>query len=46
MMLNTNLDRGISGDDNELSSRKNAFGSNTYPVKKGRSFLVLILEFS
>lgn len=41
-MLKTNMDTGVSGEHDELSSRKKAFGSNTYPVKKGRSFLVLI----
>ncbi|KVI05843.1 Calcium-transporting P-type ATPase, N-terminal autoinhibitory domain-containing protein [Cynara cardunculus var. scolymus] len=39
-MLKTDLDRGVPGDDCELSDRRNAFGSNTYPVKEGRSFLV------
>ncbi|CAI9114541.1 OLC1v1015288C1 [Oldenlandia corymbosa var. corymbosa] len=42
--LNTNLDTGVSGDDEELLSRRNAFGSNTYPVKKGRSFLRFLWE--
>lgn len=39
-LLKTNLDTGITGDDSELVNRRNAFGSNTYPVKKGRTFLV------
>ncbi|KAL6585274.1 Calcium-transporting ATPase 9, plasma membrane-type [Orobanche minor] len=43
-MLKTDTDRGVSGDDNELSQRRNAFGSNTYPVKKGRSFLRFLWE--
>ncbi|KAM0006683.1 putative P-type Ca(2+) transporter [Helianthus debilis subsp. tardiflorus] len=38
-MLKTDPDRGVPGDDNELSDRRIAFGSNTYPVKEGRSFL-------
>ncbi|KAL8046370.1 hypothetical protein ABFX02_08G173200 [Erythranthe guttata] len=38
-MIKTDVETGIYGDENELSRRKNAFGSNTYPVKKGRSFL-------
>ena len=47
-MLKTNLEKGIHGDDADLVNRRNAFGSNTYPRKKGRSFLVhiaLILSF-
>ncbi|KAL3511531.1 hypothetical protein ACH5RR_024248 [Cinchona calisaya] len=43
-MVKTNLDTGISGDAEELVSRRNAFGSNTYPVKKGRSFLRFLWE--
>ncbi|CAA0829544.1 Calcium-transporting ATPase 9- plasma membrane-type [Striga hermonthica] len=43
-MLKTDTEIGISGDDDELSQRKNAFGSNTYPVKKGRSFLRFLWE--
>lgn len=39
-MLKTNLEKGINGDDADLLKRKNAFGSNTYPQKKGRSFWV------
>ena len=39
-MLETNLDKGIQGDSANLTKRRNAFGSNTYPRKKGRSFLV------
>ncbi|GFQ05646.1 calcium-transporting ATPase 9 plasma membrane-type [Phtheirospermum japonicum] len=43
-MLKTDTERGISGDENELSQRRNAFGSNTYPIKKGRSFLRFLWE--
>ncbi|KAK2969950.1 hypothetical protein RJ640_008290 [Escallonia rubra] len=43
-MLKTNVDRGIVGDDNELSSRRNTFGSNTYPIKEGQSFLRFLWE--
>ncbi|XP_024969882.1 calcium-transporting ATPase 9, plasma membrane-type [Cynara cardunculus var. scolymus] len=43
-MLKTDLDRGVPGDDCELSDRRNAFGSNTYPVKEGRSFLRFLWE--
>ena len=40
-MLETNLEKGIQGDAADLTKRRNAFGSNTYPRKKGRSvFLV------
>ena len=39
-ILKTNTEKGIPGDDDDLLKRKNAFGSNTYPRKKGRSFLV------
>lgn len=41
-LLKTNLDKGINGDEEELVKRKNAFGSNTYPKKKGRSFWVIL----
>ncbi|KAG1364143.1 Calcium-transporting ATPase 5, plasma membrane-type [Cocos nucifera] len=43
-LLKTNLDRGISGDDAELAHRRNVFGANTYPQKKGRSFWVFLWE--
>ncbi|XP_029118614.1 calcium-transporting ATPase 5, plasma membrane-type isoform X2 [Elaeis guineensis] len=43
-LLKTNLDKGISGDDAELLRRRNAFGVNTYPRKKGRSFLIFLWE--
>ncbi|XP_021275720.1 calcium-transporting ATPase 10, plasma membrane-type-like [Herrania umbratica] len=36
--LKTNLEKGVHGDDTDLLQRRNAFGSNTYPRKKGRSF--------
>lgn len=39
-MLKTNLEKGIPGDDVDLLKRRSAFGSNTYPQKKGRSFWV------
>lgn len=41
-MLKTDLDRGVEGDDGELSNRRDAFGSNTYPVKPGKTILVYI----
>nr|XP_016505608.1 PREDICTED: calcium-transporting ATPase 9, plasma membrane-type-like isoform X1 [Nicotiana tabacum]XP_016505609.1 PREDICTED: calcium-transporting ATPase 9, plasma membrane-type-like isoform X1 [Nicotiana tabacum] len=42
--LKTDLDSGIADDDVELSKRKNMFGANTYPMKKGRSFLRFVWE--
>ncbi|KAK3411184.1 hypothetical protein EUGRSUZ_J03161 [Eucalyptus grandis] len=36
--------RGISGDETDILKRRNAFGSNTYPQKKGRSFLRFLWE--
>ncbi|KAF7149464.1 hypothetical protein RHSIM_Rhsim03G0267700 [Rhododendron simsii] len=36
--LKTSVEKGICGDDDDLLKRKNAFGSNTYPRKKGRGF--------
>ncbi|KAF1001696.1 hypothetical protein AG4045_009983 [Apium graveolens] len=43
-MLNTHLDKGIIADDDELSKRRSTFGSNTYPVKKGKSFWRFLWE--
>ncbi|KAI3442550.1 Calcium-transporting ATPase, partial [Psidium guajava] len=43
-LLKTNLEKGIAGDDASLSNRRNAFGSNTYPRKKGRTFLTFLWE--
>ncbi|XP_045807063.1 calcium-transporting ATPase 9, plasma membrane-type-like isoform X2 [Trifolium pratense] len=42
--LKSDLDKGISGDDVDLSRRKNAFGTNTYPRKKGRSLWRFLWE--
>lgn len=39
-LLKTNLERGIRDDDAEIVRRRNVFGANTYPQKKGRSFWV------
>lgn len=44
VLLRTDLDTGVTGNEDELARRRNAFGSNTYPVKKGRSFLVIFLS--
>lgn len=41
-LLKTSVEKGIHGDDDDLLKRKNAFGSNTYPQKKGRSFWVYL----
>ncbi|KAF6161744.1 hypothetical protein GIB67_013821 [Kingdonia uniflora] len=43
-LLKSNLDKGINGDDADLESRRNTFGSNTYPKKKGRSFWRFLWE--
>ena len=42
-LLKTNSEKGIHGDDADLLKRRNAFGSNNYPRKKGRGFLVILL---
>lgn len=39
-LLKTSLEKGIPGSDDDLLKRKNAYGSNTYPKKKPRSFWV------
>lgn len=39
-LLKTNIEKGTNGEDTDLVNRKNIFGSNTYPKKKGRSFWV------
>ncbi|XVF23215.1 hypothetical protein REPUB_Repub13aG0017800 [Reevesia pubescens] len=43
-LLRTNLERGINGDEADLLNRRNAFGSNTYPRKKGRGFWRFLWE--
>lgn len=43
-LLKASPDKGISGDDADLLKRKNAFGTNTYPRKKGRSFWRFLWE--
>ncbi|EOA18057.1 hypothetical protein CARUB_v10006503mg [Capsella rubella] len=45
-LLKTNLEKGINGDDDDILKRKSAFGSNTYPQKKGRSFWRFVWEAS
>nr|KAJ0191219.1 hypothetical protein LSAT_V11C800416830 [Lactuca sativa] len=36
--LKTNPDKGIHEDESNILERKNVFGSNTYPRRKGNSF--------
>ncbi|XP_044471371.1 calcium-transporting ATPase 10, plasma membrane-type-like isoform X2 [Mangifera indica] len=43
-LLKTNLEKGINGDDADLLKRRNVFGSNTYPKKKGRSFWMFLWD--
>uniref|UniRef100_M8B293 Calcium-transporting ATPase n=1 Tax=Aegilops tauschii TaxID=37682 RepID=M8B293_AEGTA len=43
-MLKTDIDKGISGEESDIDARKNAFGANTYPRKKGRSFLAFVWD--
>ncbi|KAF5456412.1 hypothetical protein F2P56_025901 [Juglans regia] len=43
-LLKTSLENGIQGDEADLLKRRNAFGSNTYPRKKGRSFWMFLWE--
>ncbi|XP_051150223.1 calcium-transporting ATPase 10, plasma membrane-type [Andrographis paniculata] len=42
--LNCNVEKGVPGDETDLIERKKAFGSNTYPRKKGRSFWRFVWE--
>ncbi|KAL3500795.1 hypothetical protein ACH5RR_039888 [Cinchona calisaya] len=42
--LKTSLEKGIHGDETDLLKRKNGFGSNTYPRKKGQSFWTFLWE--
>ncbi|CAN6999936.1 unnamed protein product [Brassica rapa subsp. trilocularis] len=42
--LKTNMEQGIQEDEKEVTDRKNAFGSNTYPKKKGKSFYMFLWE--
>ncbi|QCE08797.1 Ca2+-transporting ATPase [Vigna unguiculata] len=43
-LLKSIPDRGISGDEVDILKRKNAFGTNTYPRKKGKSFWGFLWE--
>lgn len=40
--VKSNVEKGVPGDETDLMERKKAFGANTYPRKKGRSFWVNI----
>ncbi|KAL2930200.1 Calcium-transporting ATPase 8 plasma membrane-type [Bienertia sinuspersici] len=42
--LKSNLEKGIPENDENILQRKNVFGSNTYPRKKGRSFWRFLWE--
>ncbi|KAK1289002.1 Calcium-transporting ATPase 8, plasma membrane-type [Acorus calamus] len=43
-LVKTNLEKGINGDDGDILGRRNAFGANQYPRKKGRSFWRFLWE--
>ncbi|KAF7078506.1 hypothetical protein CFC21_082928 [Triticum aestivum] len=43
-LLKTNPEKGIHGDEADLSCRANAFGANRYPRKKGKGFWVFLWE--
>ncbi|KAL8135231.1 hypothetical protein AgCh_010048 [Apium graveolens] len=42
--LKTSLDKGINGTEANILERKDVYGSNTYPRKKGRSFWSFLLD--
>jgi P-type Ca2+ transporter type 2C len=39
-LLKSNLEKGVSPNEDELLQRKNVYGSNTYPRKKRKNILV------
>ncbi|KAF7814672.1 calcium-transporting ATPase 9, plasma membrane-type-like [Senna tora] len=43
-LLKSDPQKGISGDDADLLRRRSAFGTNTYPRKKGRNFLMFLWD--
>ncbi|XP_078151095.1 calcium-transporting ATPase 5, plasma membrane-type-like isoform X1 [Carex rostrata] len=45
-LLKSNAERGISADATELERRKELFGSNTYPRKKGKNYFLFLWEAS
>ncbi|KAM7469824.1 hypothetical protein LguiA_008007 [Lonicera macranthoides] len=44
VMLKTNEEKGIEEEEADLSHRRNVFGSNTYPRKKGHGFWRFLLD--
>ncbi|KAM7474100.1 hypothetical protein LguiB_021343 [Lonicera macranthoides] len=46
VMLKTNEEKGIEEEEADLSHRRNVFGSNTYPRKKGHGFWNIKLEIT
>ncbi|RYQ86267.1 hypothetical protein Ahy_B10g105947 isoform B [Arachis hypogaea] len=43
-LLNTSLEKGIHGDEADLLRRRRAFGSNNYPRRRGKGFLIFVWE--
>ncbi|CAL0327895.1 unnamed protein product [Lupinus luteus] len=43
-LLKTDLEKGVHDDEAELLKRRNTFGSNNYPRKKGRNFLMFLWD--
>lgn len=43
-LLKNDLEKGVDGDDVDLLRWRNAFASNNYPRKKGRSFLLFMWD--
>ncbi|KAH9624541.1 hypothetical protein KSS87_017751 [Heliosperma pusillum] len=43
-MISTNLETGVPGEEGDIAKRRDTFGSNTYPTKKGKSFLSFLWE--
>ncbi|CAI9107743.1 OLC1v1007178C1 [Oldenlandia corymbosa var. corymbosa] len=42
--LNTNLDNGVKGDENDINARRDLFGSNTYQKPPPLGLLYFIIE--
>ncbi|XP_037435057.1 calcium-transporting ATPase 5, plasma membrane-type-like isoform X2 [Triticum dicoccoides] len=43
-LLKSNLDRGVSSNEDELLQRRDIFGANTYPCKKRKSIWRFVFE--
>ncbi|XP_054781751.1 calcium-transporting ATPase 9, plasma membrane-type-like isoform X2 [Prosopis cineraria] len=43
-LLQSSPEKGINGSNDDLLRRRTAFGTNTYPRKKGRSFFMFLWE--